>query len=387
MFEFIKNTGIVNGISKKFTSMTGYIKSVDYRSKFDITRAMVSGLFAGKGQSEKNLPIANDINGCVGKLPVYIDFIRVNLSTEEALILDKWIQNGFSYLTLQRMERFKQVFSHFPEWRFILFGNNQCRTIAGVMVPGQDQSGREYPFVVFKVVGDKYFSTKFSLVPLLVDKFCESALALCHTDWKEQGKELLVEQISRLPSNEFHSNSKGLQNIADNIFDLHSTNAFWQVLLPEGGIEERAEYIQIFNQKINQVHCCPNNAPDWGIEITLHDFSKSQLVQLFFVALLEKILIHDTWHGQCWLTEMSGGIGRLVIFFRPVQTKDLLVLVDQESATGNLFVINEHLSESEGALTDELAILDTGQQILDSMAAGWAKLYLTHRDSVRNETH
>lgn len=389
MFDFIKNTGIVNGITKKFTSMTGYIKSVDYRSKFDTTRAIVSDLFTSKDLSGKNIPIANDANGCVGKLPVYVDFIRVNLSTEEALMLDKWIQNGFSHLTRQRMERFKQVFSHFPEWRFILFGNNHFRTVAGVMVPGQDQSGREYPFVVFKVIGERYRSDQFSLVPLLVDKFCDSALTLCHTDWKEKGKDLLIEQISRLPSTEFHSNPKGLQNIANNIFDLHSIDSFWQALLPNGGAEERAEYIQIFNRKIDEVHYSTNHAPEWAIEIKLHDFAKSQLVQLFFVSLLEKMLTHDGWHGQCWLTEINGGGGRLVIFFRPVQTKDLLVLVDQESGMGNIFVINENLSKSEGALTDELAILDTGQQILESMAAGWVKLYHSNQDQdqVENGAH
>jgi len=385
MFEFIKNTSIVSGISKGFSSMTGYIKSIDYKSKLDNTRTIVSGLFTYKDESENTVLPMQDVNGCVGKLPVYADFLRINLYSEEALLLDKWIQSGFGHLSQKRMETFKQVFNRFPDLRFILFGDNHLKAVAGVMVAGQDQSGREYPFVIFKVVGQHYSQDQISLLPLLVDQFCQSALTLCHEDWSNKSKDILGEQVEQLPKNEFRSGIDTLQKNSANLLDLHSTEAFWQVLLPDGEIESRAEFIQIFNRKVQEIHSLTPAATDWGIEISLHDYSKAILIQQFFVSLLEQMLIHCTWRGQCWLAETNEGEGRLIIFLRPVRTEDLLTLVDQESGRTNLYIIAELLNESEGELKEELKVLDSGQLILATMAEQWVNIHTSWFNGLKKE--
>ena len=378
MFEFIKGKEIIGGISKGVTksvsSVAGYVKSVDYRSKFVKTKDAVSGLFTKPEPLPEDLPAPMDVVGCVGKLPVYADFIRDNLCAEEALILDKWVQTGFAHLSKKRMETFKQMFSRFPHCAFILFGNDSVKAVSGVMVPGKDQSGREYPFVIFKVIGENYSSKHISLLPLMLSDFRQFAFSLCDEDWASQDKDTLFARINGLPRNEFEVGRGILQNSATGMLEIQTASSFWEVLLPGSGAPQHADFIRTFNLKINELINLLPEQRNMGIEIMIPDMDDADTIQLFFVSLVEKMFESCEWRGQSWVTDFDEKRGRLVLFFRPIETVDFLTLVDREAGLGNVHSITALMGDEESAFVEELQLLENPSSTLADLKDQWVRL-------------
>lgn len=300
-----------------------------------------------KQEVQDTLPVVDDILACTGKLPLYADFLRSNLNTAEAIALDKWLQSGFQFLSQRRRSTFKEVFNRFPKLEFIMFGDKTMRPVTGVVIPGKDQSGREYPFVIFKVLGLPIKKNQVPLLPTMLNNFRRLAMELSQENWMDLDKDLLFRRIDSLPTNEFEAGQDYLSNQARSELEVLSSRSLWETILPVSSLEERVEFIKIFNNKIQSIIALPAQSRKWGIEINIFNSRKRAMVQHFFVSLVVRMLGEGRWNGQSWMSEFSEGKSRLTLFFRPVIDEDFLTLVDYEAGRNNLIVINDLLQECE----------------------------------------
>ncbi len=302
---------------------------------------------------QESLPIVDDVVGCIGKLPLYADFLRHNLHNPEAIALDKWMQGGFQYLSQKRRTTFKEVFNRFPKLEFMLFGDDQLKPICGVMVAGKDQSGREYPFTIFKVMGTMIPASQVPLLPSMLSVFHQLAIDLCHEKWISEDKHVLFKRIDALPINEFQSGEDYFRRQSSSQLEVLSSQWLWDNVLPVSSLEQRMEFINIFNHKLQSILALPEESRQWGIEINLFTSEKRKMVQQFFTTLIVRILGSHSWNGQSWLSDFNGGISRLTLFFRPASPEDFLTLVDYEAGRNNLLVINDLLDEADLAVAEE----------------------------------
>jgi len=311
---------------------------------------VLTALFSTRNpkQEVQDVPlVADDILACTGKLPLYADFLRSNLNTAEAIALDKWLQSGFQFLSQRRRSTFKEVFNRFPKLEFILFGDQTSRPVTGVVVPGKDQSGREYPFAIFKVLGSPVKASQIPLLPTMFNNFRNLAMALTQENWMDLDRELLFKRINSLPTNEFEAGQAYLNKQARSQLEVLSSQSLWETILPVSSLEERVEFIKIFNKRVQSIIALSAQSRKWGIEINIFNANKREMVQHFFVSLVVKMLGEGPWNGQSWLSEFSEGKSRLTLFFRPVIDEDFLTLVDYEAGRNNLIVINDLVQESE----------------------------------------
>ncbi|VAW74707.1 hypothetical protein MNBD_GAMMA12-3062 [hydrothermal vent metagenome] len=348
---------------------------------------VLSALFSSRQETKKNSvneasnntepepqPIVDDVVGCIGKLPLYADFLRHNLHNAEAIALDKWMQSGFQHLSQKRRTTFKEVFNRFPRLEFMLFGDDNLRPISGVMVAGKDQSGREYPFTIFKVMGAAIHTSQIPLLPSMLSVFHHLAIDLCHEKWVNEEKNVLFKRIDALPINEFHAGEDYLRRQSRSQLEVLSSQWLWDTILPVSSLERRMEFIKIFNHKLRSILALPMASRQWGIEINIFNSEKRDMVQQFFVTLIVMLLGHKLWNGQSWLSDSNGAESRLTLFFRPIAAEDFLTLVDFEAGRNNLMVINDLLDEADLAVTAENYVPRQSSS-LAGLLKDWVLLY------------
>ena len=101
----------------------------------------------------------NDINsishnnlsiGFLGKLPQFSDFIKLNASSKEILVLDNWIQEGLALAKLKYKNDWHNYYNNCPKIYFIYPFTDTENILLGVIFPAKDRSGRNYPFIMFQ---------------------------------------------------------------------------------------------------------------------------------------------------------------------------------------------------------------------------------------------
>ncbi|MFQ5559511.1 MAG: type VI secretion system-associated protein TagF, partial [Nitrospinota bacterium] len=84
---------------------------------------------------------------CFGKLPFYPDFIKINGTDFNAV--DQWFQKGILLLMQKLGADWAQKFSGASQYNFIFQGDQTRNAIVGAFIPGEDKSGRRFPFSIF----------------------------------------------------------------------------------------------------------------------------------------------------------------------------------------------------------------------------------------------
>ncbi len=127
----------------------------------------------------------NDLNndslsfGYFGKLPQYADFIKHKAGSEEFSLLDDWLQKGIASAKIKFKNDWKTVYSKSPVYEFFFPVKKNESVIAGVLYPGIDKSGREFPFIIFSVMKKKSFNNKLiGSLPLKLNRFFYQAKQL-----------------------------------------------------------------------------------------------------------------------------------------------------------------------------------------------------------------
>jgi type VI secretion system ImpM family protein len=123
----------------------------------------------------------NDVLGFsyFGKLPQYADFIKHNAGSKEFSFLDEWLQSGIASAKTKLKNDWKEIYNRSNAFDFFFPVKQSNNVIAGVLFPGKDKSGREFPFIVFSIVSGKFFNAqKCGSISLQLNSFSYTAKRL-----------------------------------------------------------------------------------------------------------------------------------------------------------------------------------------------------------------
>jgi type VI secretion system ImpM family protein len=117
--------------------------------------------------------------GYFGKLPHYADFVKFNSGGPEILAFDKWIQEGMVLAKQKLKNDWKNNYSNLPSYNFFYPFTGTQNVLLGLLYPGKDKTGREFPFFVFCIVSrDLLWNVPVYLIPLFFREFFGTAKQL-----------------------------------------------------------------------------------------------------------------------------------------------------------------------------------------------------------------
>ncbi|MDO8549077.1 MAG: type VI secretion system-associated protein TagF [Ignavibacteria bacterium] len=118
--------------------------------------------------------------GYFGKLPAFNDFVKFNSGGEELLVLDKWLQDGLLSAKMKLKSEWVNYYRNSEQFFFFYPFTGTKRALAGLLIPGLDKSGREFPFLIFFYLNkDQLNNIPSHLIPMiLIDILNEFKIAV-----------------------------------------------------------------------------------------------------------------------------------------------------------------------------------------------------------------
>jgi len=87
--------------------------------------------------------------GFFGKLPKFADFVKLNASGNEIVVLDQWLQEGLATAKLKYKNEWKSFYQNTTAINFIYPFSGTENIVVGTICPSNDKSGRSFPFILF----------------------------------------------------------------------------------------------------------------------------------------------------------------------------------------------------------------------------------------------
>jgi len=164
--------------------------------------------------------------GYFGKLPGFNDFVKFNAGGEELLVLDKWLQDGLLSAKMKLKSEWVNYYKNSEQFFFFYPFTGTKRALAGLLIPGFDKSGREFPFIVFSYLGkDQLNNVPFHLIPMILfdilNKFKITVIDISSIS----DLSVINERLNKISYNINDFNNKN--NIYRNYISNTSQAAFW----------------------------------------------------------------------------------------------------------------------------------------------------------------
>ncbi len=114
------------------------------------------------------MPNQKIVNGYFGKIPAFPDFIKFNTGNNEIMMLDKWLQDGIVSAKRKLKSDWEKIYRNSKAFIFFYPFTDTDRFISGIIAPGNDSKGRNYPLIIFFIIKKKQIQKiPFYLVPLI----------------------------------------------------------------------------------------------------------------------------------------------------------------------------------------------------------------------------
>ncbi len=257
------------------------------------------------------------------------DFVQHNANAPEALEFEKWLQENLLVARNYFRNDWDEAFKKLPVQRFAFCPENSDRFLAGILMPSQDESARNYPFVVFVTAGRAEIDTKqLSLVPVIFDSVFQELSRV--SDRMINGREF-QEMLPQLKKLEFQidlQRSSQLENYEE--FLSHTTlENLWINLW--GSIEDARKYL-VFQNLVNITLPLRNRKPSRisiGLKFPLSYMEANLPYEIVFWLDLANRFLGSTLQRPAffWSAELSGETppGLLLFFQKPPATFLLLL--------------------------------------------------------------
>lgn len=119
-----------------------------------------------------NESIVTNSLGFFGKLPQFPDFIKYRAVAEEFILFDDWLQKGIASAKSKFGNSWKNLYSNSNNFEFFFPTKQNDNIISGILFPSEDKSGRQYPFIIFSILQNNFFSpNQAGSLPLVLNSF------------------------------------------------------------------------------------------------------------------------------------------------------------------------------------------------------------------------
>jgi type VI secretion system ImpM family protein len=274
--------------------------------------------------------------GCFGKLPVAADFIGHHSHDEDALALERWLQDGVGLARQRFGPRCDALLRGFPETGFILWWSDPRAPVIGEIVPGADRSGRAFPFSLFLQARDPVPEWAYEDWPILFERFFSEALRIGRS--VEQDFSGLTQQVDEL------RNHIPSLPVGDSLPDLLGTATIQTVTCGErdrpGLVSETAAHVRAWVPP-SSAHSTGGSPTGLRFPIPAADHD-GRVASSFWLGLLRRLLGATRRPPNCLWTLTDGRTGgRLDVYFHPVEPLGFLHLLDSDFESDGLFPVEE----------------------------------------------
>jgi len=124
------------------------------------------------------LPQWVDEVGCLGKLPLYAEFIHCNVQQGLGLWLDQWCQQAYLQICQRYGVEHKTLFSRMPLQAMLIYTGSTRLPLIGILAASKDSSHRAYPFVMFRLLQDAIANEFPATIPGLFQRYYHYSVEL-----------------------------------------------------------------------------------------------------------------------------------------------------------------------------------------------------------------
>jgi type VI secretion system protein ImpM len=149
-------------------------------------------------QKNQTLIYANDLVGCIGKLPLHREFIKQGVNLPEIAALDQWYQSSYHHLTRQYSADIKSIFSSMPLHHFIYTAKPEQKIMIGSLLASHDQMDRVYPYVLFRLLENPIAYELQNTLSILYQDYFNQTEKLCYSNWNNYSLPELFQDVSTL---------------------------------------------------------------------------------------------------------------------------------------------------------------------------------------------
>jgi type VI secretion system protein ImpM len=315
---------------------------------------------------------SGDLVGCFGKMPVHADFIKHNISSREVVALDSWVQDGVVLMNRKYGDDWTNKLAATPRYRFVWVGNEQDRSLAGVIAPGVDKSGRGYPFVAFSSMDHALFKDRQAAVPLARAGFCDALFDMTGQNWDGANLSVLTSTLDVAGQACGEVDKNDLTDLEMSLLGGITMKEFWDEILPEADVTTRATFVRTL---VSALHTVSRRTPQrvhWGVRLPLPGKTEQTAHVVFWIQLCESILNGRPWHGQYFWNQQENGVPpRLTVFFRPVPASYFSTLIEPQKNDGSVFDVIHEMANDTSDKSSMTHIVEDDEMLLVDALERW----------------
>ncbi len=308
---------------------------------------------------KKDLIYADDLVGCIGKLPVHKEFIKHYVTRPELAHLDQWYQSAFHILRHNYGNEIKTIFSQMPLYNYIYYINNN-QPMIGAVIPSHDQSGRIYPYVLFRILENPLAQVFTSAIPVMYADYFNAVTTICNSCWENKLLPDVFSQIDRLNKTATHILRREILETTVTSLNKLTLNNFWQNILQQYSNLQLETFIHAIFNIVNIVRETKKKNP-WVLRLPLATGNISNTSLIFWLQLIQSALAKQEIFLQIfWNRESTHHKAALTIFFKPMPANYFTYLVDQQLESNELIdIVKEvktiiNISESAKQITSNI---------------------------------
>jgi type VI secretion system ImpM family protein len=205
--------------------------------------------------------------GYYGKLALSSEFIRHNAAGAEIQNLDRWFQQGIHHAKSRIQKTWSAEFQDAGFWNFLYVPERGTRVLIGMLTPGHDAAGREFPFFFFVRVERAYFRGAPWLLPLALEGFLsETERVIAKTERQRDLHALHSElQALSIPSFDVGETEKiYFQCLRD-----QNAGEFWRALLGDFSNPTKYYLDHWLRECLKPLSADPSRGLGWGLKLPL----------------------------------------------------------------------------------------------------------------------
>ncbi len=164
--------------------------------------------------------------GYTGKLPAFGDFVRANVASPAARVLEKWLSDGLTQFPAVVGNGWEASFDGGQRFGFVLNAGEPGALLVGFSIPSRDRGGRRYPFSLFSTAQAGPEGEFFHLLPVAFGPFLERGSEAVAETWPSSVDAIYGEKISPLASS-LPRYLKDGQGAFDGYLESQTLGDFW----------------------------------------------------------------------------------------------------------------------------------------------------------------
>ncbi len=288
-------------------------------------------MFTFKNKQEKvsHQPAIREVIGCCGKLPLHGDFIKHNIKVREAVALDEWVQDGVTLLNRRFEDRWRKVFLLSPNYRFVFAGDENDKTMTGVIAPSTDKVGRNYPFVMFRASDNATLKHHQAITPLAFADTYKSFDALVAHPWENEPLDMLLNSIDVTGSQQIEIQGIDWTERLFSMLENTTMGDIWEEILPGADEKLRVAFMYVVVSSLQTVARRSPTRVHWGLRFPLPTGDNAIKHIVFWLQLSKTAIGERNWRANfVWNPAAPGIPARLLLFFHQIPASYFALLVE-----------------------------------------------------------